>query len=78
MYPALQDVPLFEGITSDLFPGVVLPKPDYDSLTDALEYNIKKAGLQAVPWFITKVIQVLRNIPVNRLLYYVKIWINAS
>ena len=52
------DVPLFEGITSDLFPGVVLPRPDYDSFTDALCDNIAKMGLQPVPWFITKIIQV--------------------
>ncbi len=52
------DVPLFEGITTDLFPGVVLPKPDYENLVDALCDNIAKMGLQPVPWFITKIIQV--------------------
>lgn len=52
------DLPLFAGITSDLFPGVTLPKPDYDSLTDALCDNIAKMELQPVPWFITKIIEV--------------------
>ncbi|OPJ87550.1 dynein heavy chain 3, axonemal isoform A [Patagioenas fasciata monilis] len=53
-----QDVPLFQGIISDLFPGVVLPTPDYDLLIKALTENIKKMDLQPVPWFLGKIIQV--------------------
>ncbi|XP_009876528.1 PREDICTED: dynein heavy chain 3, axonemal [Apaloderma vittatum] len=53
-----QDVPLFQGIISDLFPGVVLPTPDYDLFVQALTENIKKMNLQPVPWFIGKIIQI--------------------
>ena len=53
-----QDVPLFEGIINDLFPGVVLPTPDYEVFLEALNENIKKLGLQPAPWFIDKIIQV--------------------
>uniref|UniRef100_A0A8C3PA09 Dynein axonemal heavy chain 3 n=1 Tax=Chrysemys picta bellii TaxID=8478 RepID=A0A8C3PA09_CHRPI len=53
-----QDVPLFQGIISDLFPGVVLPKPDYELFVQALSDNITKMNLQPVPWFIGKIIQI--------------------
>ncbi|NXC38348.1 DYH3 protein, partial [Penelope pileata] len=53
-----QDVPLFQGIISDLFPGVVLPTPDYALFVQALTENIRKMGLQPVPWFIGKIIQI--------------------
>ncbi|XP_047390171.1 dynein axonemal heavy chain 3 isoform X4 [Sciurus carolinensis] len=53
-----QDVPLFQGIISDLFPGVVLPKPDYEVFLEALNENSKKMKLQPVPWFIGKIIQI--------------------
>lgn len=47
-----------QGIISDLFPGVVLPKPDYEVFMKVLEKNIEKMKLQPVPWFIGKIIQV--------------------
>ena len=55
------DIPLFEGIISDLFPGVELPKPDYGALEKAVINNIEKRNFQAVPYCIEKIIQVIRQ-----------------
>lgn len=60
-----QDIPLFEGIYSDLFPGVQLPKPDRDELLGCLMKELSKRNLQATPWYIEKVIQVYEMILVR-------------
>ena len=52
------DVPLFQGITTDLFPGVVLPKPDYQHITAALEDNFKRNNLVCTEYAVRKIIEV--------------------
>ena len=52
------DVPLFNGITSDLFPGIILPPADYDKLKAAIRTILVQMKLQEVPNFIVKVIEV--------------------
>lgn len=49
------DVPLFEGIMSDLFPGVVLPKPDYKNIEAAINDACVEFNLQPEDYFISKV-----------------------
>ena len=52
------DLPLFRNITSDLFPGTVLPEPDYKDLTIAMQSMAKKMNLQEHPYFFQKVIEL--------------------
>ncbi|EDV21418.1 uncharacterized protein TRIADDRAFT_60039 [Trichoplax adhaerens] len=52
------DIVLFEGIISDLFPGVILQNKDYGDLQAALHDSIKEQKLQSNPWFIRKIVQI--------------------
>jgi len=59
------DIPLFMGITGDLFPGVTLPPSDYAVLIGELEGAARNLGLQPVPGFIKKCIQLWETIMVR-------------
>ena len=52
------DIPLFRGIISDLFPGVVLPKADYNEFLSAVAEICTKSNLQAVDFFNEKIVQM--------------------
>lgn len=58
-----QDLPLFAGITSDLFPGVKLPEPDYVILNDNVKAACVENNFQCTPFFLTK-IQEVRGVSV--------------
>ncbi|KAG4100119.1 dynein heavy chain and region D6 of dynein motor-domain-containing protein [Neocallimastix lanati (nom. inval.)] len=53
-----QDVELFKAITTDLFPGVTLPKPDYEIFDKYLDEVLKRMNLQKNENFVLKIIQL--------------------
>ncbi|KAI9347975.1 dynein heavy chain and region D6 of dynein motor-domain-containing protein [Zopfochytrium polystomum] len=53
-----QDIPLFRGITADLFPGVTLPTPDYENLMKTIQSNCDRMNLQNVGPFLEKTLQI--------------------
>ncbi len=52
------DVPLFAGITSDLFPGTVIEPPDRDNMRKAFDDVCAKRSLINVEYFWEKVVQI--------------------
>ena len=59
------DVPLFNGIASDLFPGVELPKADYDMMHECCQEYCAEANLQLTEKFFIKVTQLYEMIIVR-------------
>lgn len=47
-----------QGLTSDLFPGIKLPSPDYHILNTAIEETCEKLNLQCTSFFLEKIQQI--------------------
>jgi dynein heavy chain len=56
------DLPLFENIILDLFPGVDKPIVNYGNLVDSLKASCEHFNLQSVDAFIMKTIQLYDTI----------------
>jgi dynein heavy chain len=55
------DLPLFNGIITDLYPALVIPSVDYGQLKIQIENQLRVAGLQIVDRFVTKITQLLET-----------------
>ncbi|MEQ2250438.1 hypothetical protein ILYODFUR_000797 [Ilyodon furcidens] len=51
------DIPLFNGITSDLFPGISLPEADYQLFLETAKECCKSHNVQPTEVFLQKMIQ---------------------
>ena len=59
------DLPLFENIILDLFPGVARPDQTYGGLVPEIIKTCKTMNLQPVDNFMTKIIQLYDTIQVR-------------
>jgi len=61
----IDDLPLFENIILDLFPGVEKPIQEYGNLVKAFHAVCKRNNLQLVPNFELKMLQLYDTIQVR-------------
>lgn len=59
------DVPLFEGIISDLFPGLEVPNIDYGKLELAIRNQLRLRKFQTPEKYVRKIIQLLETMLVR-------------
>ncbi|XP_037045747.1 dynein heavy chain 2, axonemal [Bradysia coprophila] len=55
------DLPLFNGIMCDIFPGVTIPLVKYEEFYTSIEQSFIELGLQSTTTAITKVIQLFET-----------------
>ena len=60
-----QDLPLFRGIITDLFPEVVVPFVDYGDLERSIREQLISNGCQALDGFVLKIIQLFETMLVR-------------
>lgn len=59
------DVPLFQGIISDLFPGISLPESDYEVFNKAVQKACSENNIQCTDTFLEKIQQIYEMILVR-------------
>eukprot|EP00818_Percolomonas_sp_WS_P004771 CAMPEP_0117446884 /NCGR_PEP_ID=MMETSP0759-20121206/6580_1 /TAXON_ID=63605 /ORGANISM="Percolomonas cosmopolitus, Strain WS" /LENGTH=4305 /DNA_ID=CAMNT_0005239183 /DNA_START=148 /DNA_END=13065 /DNA_ORIENTATION=- len=60
-----QDIPLFDGIIKDLFPGVIMEESDYSELLRCIHKMCKQRKLQPKQEFLEKIIQLYEMVVVR-------------
>uniref|UniRef100_A0A7S4DG85 AAA+ ATPase domain-containing protein n=1 Tax=Lotharella globosa TaxID=91324 RepID=A0A7S4DG85_9EUKA len=61
----VEDIPLFIGITKDLFPGVSAQEGDYKTMIEKIEIVCEEMNLQPEDGFIKKIIQLYETVMVR-------------
>ncbi|XP_069353306.1 dynein axonemal heavy chain 10 isoform X2 [Eulemur rufifrons] len=56
-----EDVPLFLGLISDLFPGLDCPRVRYPDFNDAVEHVLEESGYVVLPVQVDKVVQMFET-----------------
>lgn len=56
-----QDVPLYQALLMDIFPGIELPVPDYGKLEETINQVLVEFGCQRVPHTVNKCISIFET-----------------
>ena len=66
-----RDIPLFNGIVTNMFHGVKLPQADNTVFLDAMEKVCKKKNLQFADFFKEKIVQTYETMNIRHGFVYI-------